>query len=136
MFGWSTADSVGARATRVFTADDQLSERLHFEMSQAEAGGHFKNERLQLRKDGGQFWASIETMPLRGDDGRLQCYVRLVWDRTQHRLGGERLRQTQDRFQTLLDTVDTAFAIVEVKFDAGSVPVDCRFLEAQSCFWA
>ncbi|AWI91465.1 hybrid sensor histidine kinase/response regulator [Methylobacterium sp. DM1] len=45
-----------------------------------------------------------------------------------------RLRASEERIQTILETVDAAFAIVEVKFDADDRPVDYRFLEANPAF--
>ncbi len=44
------------------------------------------------------------------------------------------LRASEERFRTILETVDAAFAIVEVKFDAADQPVDYRFLEANPAF--
>ncbi|GJE05115.1 Sensor histidine kinase RcsC [Methylobacterium jeotgali] len=45
-----------------------------------------------------------------------------------------RLRVSEGRFRTILETVDAAFAIVQVKFDADDRPVDYRFLEANPAF--
>ncbi|GJE50617.1 Sensor histidine kinase RcsC [Methylobacterium tardum] len=44
------------------------------------------------------------------------------------------LRESEARFRTILETVDAAFAIVQVKFDADDRPVDYRFLEANPAF--
>ncbi|OAS19967.1 ATP-binding protein [Methylobacterium platani] len=44
------------------------------------------------------------------------------------------LRASEERFRTILDTVEAAFAIVEVRFDADDRPVDYRFLEANPAF--
>lgn len=44
------------------------------------------------------------------------------------------LRQSEERFRTILETIDTAFAIVQVKFDANDYPVDYRFVEANPAF--
>ncbi|MBN4093490.1 ATP-binding protein [Methylobacterium oryzae] len=44
------------------------------------------------------------------------------------------IRQREERFRTILETVDAAFAIVEVKFDAEDRPVDYRFVEANPAF--
>ncbi|KQM80577.1 two-component system sensor histidine kinase/response regulator [Xylophilus sp. Leaf220] len=73
-------------------------------------------------------------MPLRRDDGTHQGYVKVLRDRTRQHDADERLRVTQDRFETLLETIETAFAIVEVKFDAQDRAVDYRFLEANPAF--
>jgi signal transduction histidine kinase len=45
-----------------------------------------------------------------------------------------RLRASEERIRTILETVDAAFAIVEVKFNADDRPVDYRFLEANPAF--
>jgi len=44
------------------------------------------------------------------------------------------LRVSEERFRAILETVDAAFAIVQVKFDADDKPVDYRFLEANPAF--
>ncbi|SEM81010.1 PAS domain S-box-containing protein [Sphingomonas gellani] len=54
--------------------------------------------------------------------------------REESRVEIRRLRATEGRLRTILDAVDTAFAIVEVKFDANDTPVDYRFLEANPAF--
>lgn len=44
------------------------------------------------------------------------------------------LRESEERFRTILETVEAAFAIVQVKFDANDDPIDYRFLEANPAF--
>jgi PAS domain S-box-containing protein len=44
------------------------------------------------------------------------------------------LRQNAERSSTILETIEAAFAIVEVKFDADDRPVDYRFVEANPAF--
>ena len=134
IFGWPREEMIGSSAERIFTVEDRAIGRLDEEMRIAVADGRASDERWHLRKDGPQFWASGEMMSLRGDDGAHRGYVKIVRDRTRQREAGERLRQSQDRFQTLLETVETAFAIVEVRFDSDDRPVDYRFLEANPAF--
>lgn len=45
-----------------------------------------------------------------------------------------RLRASEGRLRTILHEVETAFAIVEVKFDTDDRPIDYRFLEANPAF--
>ncbi|WP_213881832.1 ATP-binding protein [Pseudomonas sp. dw_358] len=44
------------------------------------------------------------------------------------------LRRSEARFSKILETIEAAFAIVEVKFDADDLPVDYRFIEANPAF--
>lgn len=53
---------------------------------------------------------------------------------TEKGASADRLHAGQDRLKAILDEIDTAFAIVEVQFDADERPVDYRFLEANPAF--
>ena len=44
------------------------------------------------------------------------------------------LARSEARFITILETIESAFAIVKVKFDAGDKPVDYYFVEANPAF--
>ena len=54
--------------------------------------------------------------------------------REESRIEINRLRASEGRLRTILDEVETAFAIVEVKFDADDRPIDYRFLDANPAF--
>lgn len=73
-------------------------------------------------------------MPLRDDLGTHRGYVKILRDRTRQHEAGKQLRESKDRFKTLLETIETAFAIVEVKFDDADRAVDYRFVEANPAF--
>ena len=134
IFGWSRQEMLGASADRLFTAEDRARDRPREEMRLALAHGQADDERWHARRDGGRFWASGELMPLRDAHGTHQGYVKILRDRTRQHETGRQLREFKDRFETLLETVETAFAIVEVKFDADDRPVDYRFIEANPAF--
>jgi PAS domain S-box-containing protein len=134
LFGWRRNEVLGASAECLFTARDRAAGHPRDEMRIALAEGRASGERWQSRKDGSEFWASCELMPLRREDGTRHGYVKIVRDRTGQREAGDRLRRTEDRFRTLLNTIETAFAIVEVKFDDDDRPVNYRFLEANPAF--
>lgn len=44
------------------------------------------------------------------------------------------LARSEERFSTILETIESAFAIVKVKFDANDEPVDYYFVEANPAF--
>ncbi|MFF8801859.1 MULTISPECIES: PAS domain S-box protein [unclassified Methylobacterium] len=134
LFGWHRDEILGTPCDRLFTPEDREADRVRDEMRLALAEGRAIDERWHLRRDGSRFWGSGELMPLRGEAGSHQGFVKIVRDRTRQREAGARLRESRDRFKFLLETVETAFAIVEVKFDAEDRPVDYRFLEANPAF--
>ena len=134
MLSWRREEIAGTSIERIFTAEDCDAGRAAAEAQLALERGSVCCDRPLRRKDGGVLMASEELMPLRGEDGVHQGYVRIVRDRALQAAGGVRFRESQDRFKTLLETVETAFAIVEVKFDADDRPVDYRFIDANPAF--
>ena len=71
---------------------------------------------------------------IRDKDGRALRMIGAMLDLTRVRTTEAALRQSEERFRTILETIEAAFAIVQVKFDADDQPVDYRFLEANPAF--
>lgn len=132
--GWTASEMIGQTAERFFTPEDRATGRAQLEMTLSLRDGSASDERWHLKKDGTRFWASGEMMPLRDDVGAHQGFVKILRDRTQQRLAGETLRISEERFRTLVEGVETAFAIVQVKFDDDDRPIDYRFVEANAAF--
>jgi PAS domain S-box-containing protein len=134
VMGWTAAEMLGRDANRIFTPEDRACGQIEHEMKQALLKGRATDERWHLRKNEERFWASGEMMPLVGDDGEHLGFLKILRDRTDEHLAGIALQRAQDRFQTIFETIEVAFAIVEVKFDADDRPVDYRFIEANPAF--
>ncbi|KAA9011080.1 PAS domain S-box protein [Sphingobium limneticum] len=134
VMGWTAAQMRGQSAERIFTPEDRASDQIDKEMRRSLAAGRATDERWHLRKNGERFWASGEMMPLLGDADEHLGFVKILRDRTEEHMAGAALKKAQDRFQTIFDTVEAAFAIVEVKFDENDQPIDYRFVEANPAF--
>ena len=134
ILGWSEQEMLGETANRFFTPEDNAAGRLQYEMRTALAEGSAADERWHLRKGGERFWASGELSPLRDAAGRHIGFVKVLRDRTEEHLAGKALQKAQERFQTVFDTIEAAFAIVQVKFDENDDPIDYRFIEANPAF--
>ncbi len=133
---WSAEEMRGQTAERFFTQEDRATDRIGHEMSGALEKGCANDERWHLRKSGERFWASGEMLPLLDDADRHLGFVKILRDRTREHLDGLALRRAKDRFQTITQTIDAAFAIVQVKFDADDRPIDYCFVEANPAFEA
>lgn len=55
-------------------------------------------------------------------------------DMSQMRKAETALRQSEERSRAMLETIEAAFAIIQVRFDADDSPVDYRFIEANPAF--
>ncbi len=134
VMGWTAAEMIGRDAERFFTPEDRASGRIDQEMKLALQDGRASDERWHLRKSGQRFWASGELLPLHDGGHEHLGFVKILRDRTDAHVAGAALKQVKERFQTVLETVDSAFAIIEVKFDGDDRPVDYRFIEANPAF--
>jgi len=71
---------------------------------------------------------------IRNAKGRAVRMIGAMLDLTTMRSAETALRESEERFRTILETIESAFAIVQVKFDADDVPVDYQFVEVNPAF--
>jgi PAS domain S-box-containing protein len=55
-------------------------------------------------------------------------------DVTERKRAEEELRESEERYRTLFESIDEGFCVVEVMFDADGEPMDYRFLETNPAF--
>jgi len=134
IFGYASKEIVGRSADVLFTPEDRLAGQPEEEMAGARRGGHAPDVRWHLRKDGSLVFLNGSLRVLRDVSGQEIGFLKIARDETDQRRIEESLRLSEERFRTILDTVEAAFAIVQVKFDDNDVPVDYRFVEANPAF--
>nr|WP_315416147.1 ATP-binding protein [uncultured Pseudomonas sp.] len=78
--------------------------------------------------------ARSEDVPPNSFEDTQARYRQALLDMSNMRSAHVALRQSEERFRTILETVESAFAIVKVKFDADDRPIDYRFVEANPAF--
>ena len=66
--------------------------------------------------------------------GRPLRMIGAMLDMSQLQTAETALRKSEERFRAIIETIGSAFAIVQVKFDADDQPIDYRFLEANPAF--
>jgi PAS domain S-box-containing protein len=71
---------------------------------------------------------------IRNADGRAVRMIGAMLDMTEMRSAEAALNRSKARFQAVLETIDVAFAIVQVKFDSDDRPIDYKFVEANPAF--
>jgi PAS domain S-box-containing protein len=134
IFGWTAGEMHGQPAERFFTPEDRAIDRVAIEMHDALTTGRANDERWHLRKDGSRFWASGDMMPLRDGGDEHLGYLKVLRDRTEQHLAGQRLVESEARYRGLFEAIDDGFCIIETKYDDRGRPVDYRFVEVNPAF--
>jgi len=132
--GWSEGEMLGQPVHRFFTPEDNARGQVGKEMTAALEIGYGTDERWHQRMNGERFWASGEMTPLKGEDGAVTGFVKVLSDRTAQRLAAEALERSERRYRMLYEAIDAGFCIVEVKCDERQAPRDYRFLEVNPAF--
>jgi signal transduction histidine kinase len=96
----------------------------------------FELEHRVLRADGSTGWTYSRAVPILDADGKITDWIGAASDITARKVAELNIQAKTERYQTLFDSIDEGFAIIELIFDAESRPMDYRFLEANPIFEA
>ncbi|RRV10809.1 PAS domain S-box protein [Pseudomonas sp. v388] len=97
--------------------------------------GNSWNDEYRFRRHDGTYAEVLDRgQVIRDANGRAVRMIGAMLDFTRMRSAETALRRSEERFRTILETIEAAFAIVQVKFDADDRPVDYRFVEANPAF--
>jgi two-component system, chemotaxis family, CheB/CheR fusion protein len=79
-------------------------------------------------------WFMMRLRPYRTVEDRIDGVVLTLVDITSRRETERQLRESQRNYQTLFDSIDEAFAVVEVIFQSEGQPQDYRFVKVNAAF--
>ncbi|MGU3479137.1 PAS domain-containing protein [Methylobacterium sp. D48H] len=117
ILGWSSAEMCGQTAHVFFTELDVQDGIPETEMGSALAHGRGTDERWHLRKDGSQFWANGEMMPLLDEHGTPEGFLKILRDRTVQRQAAELQRANAEFMRGVL--ASSADCIKVLDLDGG-----------------
>jgi PAS domain S-box-containing protein len=89
----------------------------------------------RLRGSDDQYiWAIEAASPWFGPEGQFKGYIGSVIDIDDRKQAESALRQSEERYRTLFESIDEGFSVIEVLFDENDKPIDYRFLEVNPAF--
>ncbi|MBA2965494.1 MULTISPECIES: CheR family methyltransferase [Ramlibacter] len=114
LLGYSGSEMLGRSADIVFTAEDRAAGAPEDEARRALADGRASDDRVHVRKDGGQFWADGVAMPMHDQQGRPIGFVKVLRDQTEARETQQALQRSQaELVQSLQETQAARRALEE-----------------------
>lgn len=101
-----SAEEITGKHFSVFYPPDAVSQNWpERELRNAAVEGRFEDEGWRVRKDGSRFWASVVITALRQEDGKLVGFSKITRDLTARRNYEEGLRQSEERFRLMIESV-------------------------------
>jgi PAS domain S-box-containing protein len=91
---------------------------------------------VKLPSGGDLIWMLISADLVRRPDGSIQSTICTYYDITERKRVEEALRQSEERYRALFNSLLEGYCIIEMVFDASGKPVDYRFLEINQAFEA
>jgi len=103
--GYTAEEIIGRRFDIFYPPEAIAAHWPQHELEVAAETGRYEEEGWRVRKDGSTFWASVVITALRGPDGTLEGYAKVTRDLSDKRLREEALRQSEQQFRLLLESV-------------------------------
>ncbi len=94
--------------------------------------GHFQGPADTMA--GNPRWWDVRVTPILDGDGKPEKLLSVSRDITLAKCGEQALRESEERYRALYQSIDAGFCIVEVRCDDDQHPIDYRFLEVNPAF--
>jgi PAS domain S-box-containing protein len=105
ILGYAGPDIIGRHFSEFYTAAAVERGWPAHELAVARVEGRFEDEGWRIRSDQKMFWANVIITALRDDAGTVIGFGKIIRDMTERRRVQESLRQSEERFRLLVDSV-------------------------------
>ncbi|SIT39168.1 PAS/PAC sensor hybrid histidine kinase [Paraburkholderia ribeironis] len=130
LHGYTEQEIVGQHFSCFYAAEAVAHGWPAYELQQASLTGRFEDEGWRVRKDGSTFWSNVVITAIRNQAGIVTGFAKITRDLTAQRDYVEALRQSEERFRLLVDSVkDCAIFMLDpqgyvMSWNAGAVRIN------------
>lgn len=103
--GYKPHEIIGKHFSQFYTEDDIHSGKTTMELRVAREEGRYEEEGWRVRKNGTLFWANVVITALFNEDKTLRGFAKVTRDLTSKKQAEEVLKQSQERYRLLIDSV-------------------------------
>jgi PAS domain S-box-containing protein len=134
IFGVPQHHFLGRRPGETVWREMGFADRIEASVERVFATGQGDGFQYSLPVAGGERHRKVRTYPDRVENGQVASVVAFSYDVTDLVEMGRELKDSEERFRFLFDSMDEGFCLIEVLFDPAGRPVDYRFLEVNPAF--
>lgn len=111
--GWSEQEAVGQHCSIFYPADAVQAGKPEADLECAREQGKVEEDDWRLRKDGSEFLAHISITALRGSNGVLRGFGKVVRDATGERAAESAHKASASHLRSILSTVPDAMIVID-----------------------
>uniref|UniRef100_UPI00373FCEAF PAS domain S-box protein n=1 Tax=Methanosarcina horonobensis TaxID=418008 RepID=UPI00373FCEAF len=130
LLGWSEKELIGKGRDAMFDPEDPALSSL---LDKRTRSGSAKVQLTYRRKDGTRFIGELNTALFTDINGEPRA-VAIIRDITERKHMEEALRESEESFRTLFNSMSEGFAVQEVVYDGEQLPVDLKFIDVNPAF--